>query len=84
METLAIIAYQQPITSAEVDAIRGVDSGGVIHTLNERGLIMEIGRKETPGRPILYGTTKKFLDYFALKDISELPNIEEFSEPEKD
>lgn len=84
METLAIIAYQQPITTAEVDAIRGVDSGGVIHTLSERGLIAETGRKETPGRPILYGTTQKFLDYFALKDLSELPNIEEFSEPKED
>lgn len=81
LETLAIIAYQQPITSPEVDAIRGVDSSGVMHTLQERALILEVGRKETPGRPILYGTTEKFLDYFALKDLAELPDIEDFVEP---
>lgn len=83
LETLAIIAYQQPITSAEVEAIRGVDSGGVLHTLSERGLVQEVGRKETPGKPILYGTTERFLHYFALRDLSELPNIEELSEPQE-
>jgi len=84
MEALAIIAYRQPITSPEIDAVRGVDSSGVLHTLLERELIREVGRKDTPGRPILYATTEKFLEYFGLNDLSELPEIEEFSDPDQE
>jgi segregation and condensation protein B len=77
LETLAIIAYRQPITQPEIDAIRGVHSGGVLKTLLERELIEEKGRKETVGRPILYATTAVFLKHFGLHDLSELPLLEE-------
>ena len=77
LETLAVIAYRQPITQPELEAIRGVNSAGVIKTLQERGLIMEKGRKETVGRPILYVTTDQFLKHFGLKDLTELPLLEE-------
>jgi len=80
METLAIIAYRQPIVKAEVDKIRGVDVGGSLKTLLERKLIRIIGRKDVPGRPMLYGTTKKFLEVFNLKDLSELPTMQELTE----
>jgi len=73
LETLAIVAYQQPITQPEIDALRGVNSGGVLRTLLERELIAEMGRAETVGRPIRYGTTAKFLKHFGLNDLSELP-----------
>lgn len=72
-ETLAIIAYKQPITRSEVDEIRGVKSESAISTLLERNLIEEVGRKEGPGRPILFGTTRDFLKYFGLKNLEELP-----------
>jgi len=75
LETLAIIAYRQPITRAEVSAIRGVDSDGVVRTLVARGLIGEMGRLEQAGRPILYGTTEEFLQYFGLDDVTRLPAL---------
>jgi segregation and condensation protein B len=77
METLAIIAYRQPITQPEIDAIRGVHSGGVLKTLLDRALIQEAGRKETVGRPILYQTTEEFLKHFGLNDLTELPLLED-------
>ena len=79
LETLAIIAYRQPITRLEVDEIRGVDSSGVIRTLLEYGLIQVMGRKDVPGRPLIYGTTQKFLEFFRLKSLSDLPSPEEFA-----
>jgi segregation and condensation protein B len=78
LETLAVIAYKQPVTVPEINDIRGVDSGGVIGTLLDRKLITTAGRKQVIGRPILYRTTKEFLMRFGLKDISELPSMEEF------
>jgi segregation and condensation protein B len=77
LESLAIIAYKQPITRHEVEHIRGVDSGGVLRMLFERKFIRVLGRKEVPGRPLLYATTKHFLEAFALKDLSELPSPKE-------
>jgi segregation and condensation protein B len=79
LETLAIIAYKQPITRIEIDEIRGVESSGVIDTLLERKLIKITGRKETLGRPLLYGTTQDFLKHFGLAHLSELPLIEDMS-----
>ncbi len=78
LETLAVIAYKQPVTVPEINEIRGVDSGGVIGTLLERKLITTAGRKQVIGRPILYKTTKEFLMRFGLKDVNELPSMEEF------
>jgi segregation and condensation protein B len=78
LETLAVIAYKQPVTVPEISEIRGVDSGGVIGTLLDRKLITTGGRKQVIGRPILYKTTKEFLMRFGLKDVSELPSMEEF------
>jgi segregation and condensation protein B len=80
LETLAIIAYRQPITKAEMEAIRGVDVDGVISTLLERNLIRAVGRKDVPGRPFLYGTTAEFLQLFNLKDLSHLPTLKEMEE----
>jgi len=77
LETLAIIAYKQPVTKAEVDAIRGVDSSGVLNTLLERELVTIRGRAKVLGRPLLYGTTTTFLTYFGLNDLNELPRVEE-------
>ncbi len=78
LETLAVVAYKQPVTAPEVSEIRGVDSGGVLGSLMSRKLISTAGRKQVVGRPILYRTTKDFLLRFGLKDIAELPSIEEF------
>jgi segregation and condensation protein B len=78
LETLAVIAYKQPVTVPEISDIRGVDAGGVIGTLLDRKLITTAGRKAVIGRPILYKTTKEFLLRFGLKDVSELPSMEEF------
>ena len=80
LETLAVIAYKQPVTLPEIIALRGVKSGGVVKTLLEKRLIRITGRKEVVGRPMLYGTTKQFLLHFGLKDLGELPRIEEFAE----
>ncbi len=80
LETLAIIAYRQPIVKPEIEAVRGVDVGGVLKTLLERRLIKIVGRKDAVGRPIMYGTTKEFLQYFGLRDLSDLPTLKEFKE----
>jgi segregation and condensation protein B len=80
LETLAVIAYRQPITVPEIEEIRGVDCGGVIHTLLEKKLAVTAGRKNVVGRPILYRTSKEFLVHFGLKDTGELPSLKEFEE----
>jgi segregation and condensation protein B len=80
LETLAVIAYRQPVTMPEIEEIRGVDSGGVIHTLLEKKLVVTSGRKAVVGRPILYRTSKDFLVHFGLKDVGELPSLKEFEE----
>ena len=77
LETLAIIAYRQPIARADVEAVRGVTIDGVLQTLMERGLVKIAGRAEIPGRPLLYETTQFFLDHFGLRNLNELPNVEE-------
>ena len=82
LETLAIVAYNEPITRVEVDEIRGVQTSQMIRKLVAKGLLKECGRSELPGRPILYKTTSEFLDYFGLSDISELPKITPKSEQE--
>lgn len=84
METLAIIAWNQPIIRSEIERIRGVDSGGVVRMLIEKNLIRVLGRKEIPGRPMIYATTKQFLEIFDLKDLKDLPTpkeIEEYGDP---
>lgn len=80
LETLAVIAYRQPVTVPEIEEIRGVDCGGVIHTLMEKKLVVTAGRKNVVGRPILYRTSKDFLVHFGLKDTTELPSLKEFEE----
>jgi segregation and condensation protein B len=80
LETLAVIAYRQPVTLPEIDAIRGVDCGGVIHTLLEKKLVVTAGRKNVVGRPILYRTSRDFLVHFGLKDVGDLPSLREFEE----
>jgi segregation and condensation protein B len=82
LDTLAIIAYKQPLTKAEVEEIRGVDSSGVVRTLLEKKVIAPSGRKKVPGRPIMYRTTRKFLEYFGLMDLRDLPTLEDFKESE--
>jgi segregation and condensation protein B len=77
LETLAIIAYRQPITRADVEAVRGVNVDGVLQTLMERGFVKISGRAEIPGRPLVYETTQFFLDHFGLRSLDELPNVEE-------
>ena len=77
LETLAIVAYRQPITRADVEAVRGVAVDGVLQSLMERGLVKIAGRAEVPGRPLLYETTEFFLEHFGLRDLDELPNAEE-------
>ena len=80
LETLAIIAYRQPVTRPEIEDVRGVDSGAVVKALLERRLIKSLGKKDEVGRPILYGTSREFLEFFALKDLSALPTLREFHE----
>jgi segregation and condensation protein B len=75
LETLAIIAYQQPVIRPEIDAVRGVSSDGVLKSLLSKGLIQEVGRAERPGRPIIYTTTSDFLQYFGLNSLDELPPL---------
>ena len=82
LETLAIIAYKQPITRTEVEAIRGVNVGGIVRNLMERRLVKIVGKKDVPGKPMMYGTTMEFLQYFGLKDLSALPTLKEFQELE--
>ncbi|MGD0128050.1 MAG: SMC-Scp complex subunit ScpB [Terriglobia bacterium] len=83
LETLAVIAYRQPVTMPEINEIRGVDCGGVIHTLLEKKLVVTSGRKNVVGRPILYRTSRDFLVHFGLKDVGELPSLKEFEEMAK-
>jgi segregation and condensation protein B len=80
LETLSIVAYRQPITRPEIDEIRGVDSGGSLKTLLDRSLVRILGKKEEPGRPLLYGTTREFLEFFNLSDLKDLPTLREFHE----
>jgi segregation and condensation protein B len=77
LETLAIIAYKQPILRHEIERLRGVDVGGIVRTLLEKDLVRVMGRKDLPGRPLIYGTTKRFLEVFDLKDIGSLPKLKE-------
>jgi segregation and condensation protein B len=80
VETLAITAYRQPITRPEIDDIRGVDSGATLKLLLERDLVRILGKKDEPGRPLLYGTTTQFLEFFGLKSLKDLPTLKEFTE----
>ena len=80
LESLAIIAYKQPLVRAEIEEIRGVETSGVLRTLCERKLVRIVGRKDVPGRPIMYGTTKFFLEHFGLQDLTQLPPLREFKE----
>lgn len=80
LETLAIIAYRQPVTRAEIEYLRGVDSGGVLKTLLDKKLIRILGKKDIPGKPLIYGTTKEFLETFNLKDLASLPTLKEIQE----
>ncbi|MGC2062202.1 MAG: SMC-Scp complex subunit ScpB [Thermodesulfovibrionales bacterium] len=82
LETLAIIAYNQPIIKAELEQIRGVNADGMVKSLLDKRLIKIMGRKEVPGKPLLYGTTKEFLEYFGLKDLTELPTLKELTRDE--
>jgi len=82
LETLAIVAYKQPITRTEVEQIRGVNIGGIMRNLMERRLVKIVGKKDVPGKPMMYGTTPDFLQYFGLKDLSSLPTLKEFQELE--
>jgi len=84
LETLAIIAYKQPLTRSDIEMIRGVNVDGVLHTLEERNLIRTRGRVDAPGRPILYGTTNEFLQHFGLKSLEDLPKLKEFQESDLD
>lgn len=77
LETLAIVAYRQPITRAEVEHLRGVDCGGVLKSLLEKRLVKILGKKDIPGRPLIYGTSKEFLEIFGLKDLKSLPTLKE-------
>lgn len=78
LETMAIVAYRQPVTRPEIDDIRGVDSGGALKTLLERQMVRVLGKKEEPGRPLLYGTTREFLEFFNLRDLKDLPTLREY------
>lgn len=80
LETLAVVAYKQPITAPEIAEIRGVNAAGVVGTLIERRLVKIVGRKQVVGRPFLYGTTREFLERFGLNDLSDLPKVEDMSE----
>jgi segregation and condensation protein B len=82
LETLAIIAYKQPVTKLQIKSIRGVDIDGIINSLKEAGMIRTVGRRRAPGRPFLYGTTRQFLEHFGLKSLEDLPNVENFSKME--
>lgn len=84
VEVLAMVAYRQPVTRAELEEIRGVDSGGILRVLLERQLLSVMGRKEEPGRPLLYGTTPQFLELFGLKDLSDLPTLRDLREMQSD
>lgn len=80
LETLAIIAYRQPATRADIEYLRGVDSGGVINSLLDKRLVRIAGKKDMPGRPLLYGTSREFLEFFGLRSLEDLPSLKEFTE----
>ncbi|APG25526.1 SMC-Scp complex subunit ScpB [Syntrophotalea acetylenica] len=80
LETLAIIAYRQPATRADIEYLRGVDSGGVIKSLLDKRLVRIAGKKDMPGRPLLYGTSREFLEFFGLRSLEDLPSLKEFTE----
>jgi segregation and condensation protein B len=80
LETLAVIAYRQPVVKSDIDRLRGVDAGGAIKRLLEKKLIRIMGRKDVPGKPMIYGTTKKFLEVYNLQDLSDLPTLQELKE----
>jgi len=80
LETLSIIAYKQPVVRSEIEAIRGVETSGVLRTLLDRRLVRMVGRKDVPGRPIMYGTTKLFLQQFGLRDLADLPPLRELKD----
>jgi segregation and condensation protein B len=80
LETLAIIAYRQPVTRADIEYLRGVDSGGVLKTLLDKRLVRILGKKDIPGRPMIYGTSRDFLELFGLNDLSGLPTLREFDQ----
>ena len=80
LETLSIVAYRQPVTRAEVEYLRGVDSGGVLKTLLEKKLLRILGKKDVPGKPLIYGTSREFLELFGLKDLASLPTLKEIQE----
>ena len=82
METLAVVAYRQPVMKAEIEKVRGVDVSGILRSLLEKNLVRIMGRKNVPGRPIIYGTTGKFLETFGLKALSDLPTLRDFKELE--
>ena len=84
LETLAIVAYRQPITRPEIDDIRGVDSGATLKLLSDRSLVRVLGKKEEPGRPLLYGTTKEFLEFFNMNELRDLPTLREYHELSED
>jgi len=84
LETLAMVAYRQPVTRSEVEYLRGVDSGGVMKTLLEKGLVRILGKKDVPGRPLMYGTSRKFLEFFGLRDLGDLPTLKDFSSLDPD
>lgn len=81
LEVLAVVAYRQPITRHEIESVRGVDCSAVLQSLLERKLVKIMGRKDVPGRPIIYGTTRQFLEHFNLPDLTQLPTLREFAEP---
>ena len=80
LETLAIIAYKQPVLRSDIEHLRGVDCGGTLHTLLERGIIRVLGRKDLPGRPVVYGTSKRFLELFDLRDLNSLPTLKDIED----
>jgi len=80
METLAVVAYRQPVMRSEIEKVRGVDISGILRGLLEKNLVRIVGRKDVPGRPIIYGTTRQFLETFGLKNLSDLPTLREFKE----
>lgn len=84
LEALAIIAYRQPVTRADIDYLRGVDSGGVVKSLLDKRLVRIVGKKDIPGRPLLYGTSREFLEFFGLQSLEDLPTLKEFTELTKE
>ncbi len=84
LETLAVVAYRQPVLKSDIEQVRGVDVSAALKGLLEKNLVRVVGRKDVPGRPIMYGTTKRFLEVFSLKDLSELPTLRELKELEEE